>query len=64
MGADYCDTLNCQYSLATLLWEVGRRDKSTALYEETLAAYQRASGPDDNLTLEVDVSATIHDGAD
>jgi hypothetical protein len=39
-------------------------DKSTALYEETLAACQRESGPDDNLTLEVDVSATIHDGAD
>jgi hypothetical protein len=43
---------------------VGRRDKSTALYEETLAACQRALGPDDSLILEVaGVAATIRDGA-
>jgi len=64
MGADYCDTLHCQHSLARLLWEAGRREEATELYEQTLAACQRALGPDDGLTQAVaEVVAAIDDGA-
>jgi hypothetical protein len=52
-GADYCDTLGCQYDLARLLWEIGRRDESAALYEATLVACKRALGADDDLSQQV-----------
>jgi hypothetical protein len=52
-GAEYPDTLACQGVLAKFLWWADHHDESIALYEQTLAACERALGPDDAITKEV-----------
>jgi hypothetical protein len=54
--AGNCDRaveMACQGVLAKFLWWADHHDESIALYEQTLAACERALGPDDAITNEV-----------